>query len=89
LQAYIEQHAPTGNLNDETGRCQASVCTTDHRPWDRFRTAFAETAEPPDSLAQRVEEAKRAVVEWPEWMRQNRDAVHVPIKTDDTAEPPA
>jgi hypothetical protein len=37
-----------------------------------------------ESLYQRqIEEARRVIrEEWPEWMRRNRDAVHVPIRRD-------
>lgn len=27
-----------------------------------------------------LEEAKRTINEWPEWMKRKRDAVHVPIR---------
>jgi hypothetical protein len=34
-----------------------------------------------DALRRQIEEARRTIREdWPDWMRRNRDAVHVPAR---------
>lgn len=37
-------------------------------------------AEKPTDFKQIVENAQRTVAQWPEYMRRNRDEVHVPIR---------
>jgi hypothetical protein len=35
-----------------------------------------------ETIRRQIEEAQRSIREdWPEWMRRNRDAVHIPIRT--------
>jgi hypothetical protein len=34
-----------------------------------------------ETIRRQIEEAERSIKEdWPDWMRRNRDAVHVPIR---------
>ncbi len=35
-----------------------------------------------ETIRRQIEEAQRSIKEdWPDWMRRNRDAVHIPIRS--------